>query len=505
MASITTRTGKGSPLTHVEVDNNFTNLNTAKLEAGAIALGNAGTPSISFTGDLNTGIFSNGADQLSITTAGEQRFKVGPNGHVALGAGSTITDFNFLNIQGSNLTHTVGVVLNKTDATAQIWAMKNTGPLTFYNYTANTAALTITTAGNVGIGTGSPSTVLHLNTLAGNNTLQAFSLADSVKAYIGLSAVTNSPISGATVNDLCFRSENANIRFGAASSTRSDLTITTAGNVGIGTGNTGPTKALEVAAGGTVGGGVLVTGSSSPQILLTAGGSVSVSIQADGSAGYFGTSTNHLLVFRTNDTEKARIRTDGMFEVKGAGVSGSSPAFSVNGSAPANSAIIDTSGRLLVGTTTVSGLDAAKTVVKETTAAAVQRLVGNTGAQGNAQKITVVRYYPIVSLGTKLIIPFASQVSINTVTLCKVTGLRSEYNSNSPLPFEINFAVGHTNALFNLSSYGGQGNFASIAASGLNVEITFTTAYTSGGIVVCIEYIPLNSELSINVPNIAMN
>ena len=50
--------------------------------------------------------------------------------------------------------------------------------------------------------------------------------------------------------------------------------------------------------------------------------------------------------------ERVRIRADGMFEVKGAGTAGSSPAFSVNGSAPANSAIIDTSGRFLVGTST---------------------------------------------------------------------------------------------------------------------------------------------------------
>ena len=38
MATIVTRAGKGSPLTHVEVDANFTNLNTAKLESS-----NAGT------------------------------------------------------------------------------------------------------------------------------------------------------------------------------------------------------------------------------------------------------------------------------------------------------------------------------------------------------------------------------------------------------------------------------------------------------------------------------
>ena len=67
------------------------------------------------------------------------------------------------------------------------------------------------------------------------------------------------------------------------------------------------------------------------------------------------------LIFGTKPTntagaeERARIRADGTFEIKGAGTAGSSPAFSVNGSAPANSAIIDTSGRLLVGTSTSTG------------------------------------------------------------------------------------------------------------------------------------------------------
>jgi hypothetical protein len=44
MTTIVTRTGKGSPLTHVEVDTNFTNLNTAKLEldsSGRLLVGTA--------------------------------------------------------------------------------------------------------------------------------------------------------------------------------------------------------------------------------------------------------------------------------------------------------------------------------------------------------------------------------------------------------------------------------------------------------------------------------
>ncbi len=85
MTTIVTRTGKGSPLTHVEVDTNFTNLNTAKLEAGAIALGSAGTPSISFTGDTNTGIYSPGADTLAFTEGGVEAMRIDSSGRLLVG------------------------------------------------------------------------------------------------------------------------------------------------------------------------------------------------------------------------------------------------------------------------------------------------------------------------------------------------------------------------------------------------------------------------------------
>ena len=37
MSTIVTRSGKGSPLTHAEVDANFTNLNTDKVESSTIS------------------------------------------------------------------------------------------------------------------------------------------------------------------------------------------------------------------------------------------------------------------------------------------------------------------------------------------------------------------------------------------------------------------------------------------------------------------------------------
>ena len=57
MATIVTRSGKGSPLTHGEVDSNFTNLNTDKLETA----GGSMTGNLSF-GDNDKAIFGAGSD-----------------------------------------------------------------------------------------------------------------------------------------------------------------------------------------------------------------------------------------------------------------------------------------------------------------------------------------------------------------------------------------------------------------------------------------------------------
>ena len=57
MATIVTRSGKGSPLTNTEVDSNFTNLNTDKLELSGGTL----TGNLSF-GDNDKAIFGAGSD-----------------------------------------------------------------------------------------------------------------------------------------------------------------------------------------------------------------------------------------------------------------------------------------------------------------------------------------------------------------------------------------------------------------------------------------------------------
>jgi hypothetical protein len=69
------------------------------------------------------------------------------------------------------------------------------------------------------------------------------------------------------------------------------------------------------------------------------------------SGSFIGTYSNNYFGFQTNNTERARISSDGTFRVKGAGTAGSTDAFQVSGSAPADAARITSGGDLLVGTT----------------------------------------------------------------------------------------------------------------------------------------------------------
>ena len=106
MATIVTRAGKGSPLTHTEVDTNFTNLNTNKLETAAIPLGTLAAPSISFLSDANTGIYSPAADTVAFVTAGSNRVHITSGGLV--GIGTISPDAKLLVSDGTNINTRIG-------------------------------------------------------------------------------------------------------------------------------------------------------------------------------------------------------------------------------------------------------------------------------------------------------------------------------------------------------------------------------------------------------------
>jgi hypothetical protein len=153
MSTIVTRSGKGSPLTHTEVDDNFTNLNTDKYQEGS-AIGEttpaAGTfTTLTATGqsDLGTG----SANYLSVTGAASSAnlFTTGSSTNVSMffrtkGTGAfNFTTNNSFSTQQFSVTHTASAV-NYVQVTG---AATGGSPTISAQGSDATAALTLTSKG----------------------------------------------------------------------------------------------------------------------------------------------------------------------------------------------------------------------------------------------------------------------------------------------------------------------------------------------------------------------
>ena len=109
------------------------------------------------------------------------------DGNAGIG-GSTITDVNLLNIQGSGASKNIGVVFNDTN-TSKIFAIQNGGSaLKVFDYTASAERMRIDSSGNVGIGRTDPQQLLEVHKAAGGDqTVAKFSAhnyGDTGKTYI---------------------------------------------------------------------------------------------------------------------------------------------------------------------------------------------------------------------------------------------------------------------------------------------------------------------------------
>ena len=90
--------------------------------------------------------------------------------------------------------------------------------------------------------------------------------------------------------------------------------------------------------------------STAPVLDLNVNGTRTATFYAFAANTLLGTQTLSDFQLITNATERARIRANGTFEIKGGGTAGSTPAFSVNPSATSNSLVIDSNGLTGLGT-----------------------------------------------------------------------------------------------------------------------------------------------------------
>jgi hypothetical protein len=131
--------------------------------------GSAAAPSFSFDGDPNSGLYSAGADQVAISTGGSGRLFVDSLGRVTVTAASApgLTVNSSITLTGvgtSELTTSDASGLYLT-ANAGVFYLQGNNGFIFRGAAASSYAerLRITSAGNVGIGTTSPSRALHVN------------------------------------------------------------------------------------------------------------------------------------------------------------------------------------------------------------------------------------------------------------------------------------------------------------------------------------------------------
>ncbi len=339
--------------------------------------------------------------------------------------------------------------------------------------TTGTSRLYIGSSGKVGIGTTSPNAKLEVasgqaKTVTSGVEFARFGTSNEASNYATLTCEVKG---GASASDRKWIFQT--IESGVANA-GNIIFQPSGGNVGIGT--TSPSSTLSVQ--GTNNNGINVIG-----------------VGTTANRCYVGlNSSNHGQLFVT-------------------GSSGQNP--SLISSAGANSYI--SGGNLGIGTTSPS----AKLEVNQGSEDHVQKNYGSGNNQGAPQKMTITKWYPVTSLGTKLLIPVQSQANLNSTTMVRMWGHSAVFNRSNNYTnrsFTVDFTFGSLALIYGLTTLSSSGNVSSVTQTsttgGTNgeIQINFTNNYIQsqtgasyGGVYVTIEYMTNSLSKSIIPSGIALN
>ena len=217
--------------------------------------GSASAPALGFRDDLDTGIFSGGANIFNIATGGTERFRVDASGRVGINE-TALSSFNSIgdDLVISQASGSAGITIRSGSSSTGVLAFTDGANTNFrgdlrYDHngdymrfsTDGSERLRINSSGNVGIGVTSVSERLHV-AAAGNCNITSECTASGSGANAALQAKS------ADGGDFLIQTGNAvsgglRVYDGGASAER--LRLDSSGNVGIGT--TSPSDNLDIA------------------------------------------------------------------------------------------------------------------------------------------------------------------------------------------------------------------------------------------------------------------